>query len=58
MLTKERLTELRNIAVQNRQHYSDMVQQANGAIAMVDLLISELEAKSTENQEAQNGHAI
>jgi hypothetical protein len=42
-LDKERLLELKNIAVQNRQHYLDMVQQANGAIALLDVLLSEAE---------------
>lgn len=41
-LTKEYLTELRRDALEERQKHLDMLQQANGAIAMVDFLLQQL----------------
>lgn len=50
-LDKEYLLNLRNQALAERQKYLDMVQQANGAIAMVDVLLTELDRKEPENQD-------
>ena len=50
-LDKEYLLNLRNQAIAERQRYMDMVQQANGAIAMVDVLLTELDRKEPENQD-------
>ena len=50
VLDKEYLLGLRNQALAERQKYLDMIQQANGAIAMVDVLINELETKAKQNQ--------
>ena len=41
-LDKAYLLDLRNQALEQRQKYSDLIQQANGAIAMVDVLLTEL----------------
>lgn len=55
VLDKEYLLDLRNQALEQRQKYSDLIQQANGAIAMVDVLLTELERQDppdTENRDA------
>jgi hypothetical protein len=53
-LDKEYLLNLRNQALAERQKYLDMVQQANGAIAMVDVLLTELDRKEPENQDGES----
>jgi hypothetical protein len=50
-LDKEYLLNLKNQAIAERQKYMDLVQQANGAIAMVDVLLTELDRKEPENQD-------
>jgi hypothetical protein len=50
-LDKEYLLNLKNQATEQRQKYLDMVQQANGAIAMVDVLLTELDREEPENQD-------
>ena len=50
-LDKEYLLDLRNQALAERQKYLDMIQQANGAIAMVDVLLTEIDRKEPENQD-------
>jgi hypothetical protein len=47
-LDKEYLLSLRNQALAERQKYLDMVQQANGALAMVDVLLAEIDRPETE----------
>ena len=42
-LDKTYLLDLRNQALEQRQKYLDLIQQANGAIAMVDVLLTELD---------------
>lgn len=42
-LTKEVLLEVRQQAVNKRQQLYEMLQQANGAIDMVDFLLQKLE---------------
>lgn len=42
-LTKDVLLELRQQAVNKRQQLFEMLQQANGAIDMVDFLLQKLE---------------
>jgi hypothetical protein len=42
-LTKEALLEVRQQAVNKRQQLYEMLQQANGAIDMVDFLLQKLE---------------
>ena len=54
-LTKEYLLNLKTQATEQRQKHWDMVQQANGAIAMVDALLTELNREESENQD---GNAI
>ena len=54
-LDKEYLLNLRNQALEQRQKHIDLVQQANGAIAMVDVLLKELDREEPENQD---GNAI
>jgi hypothetical protein len=39
-------------ATEQRQKYWDMVQQANGAIAMVDVLLTELDREEPEKKDA------
>jgi hypothetical protein len=51
-LDKEYLLDLKNQAIAERQKYMDMVQQANGAIAMVDVLLTELDR--TENSDGND----
>lgn len=48
-LTKEVLLETRQVAVQKRQQLFEMLQQANGAIEMVDFLLSKLEEPEQED---------
>jgi hypothetical protein len=52
MVTREQLLNLREQALAKRQSYLDMIQQANGAVAMLDLLLSQLQ--SSEQQENEN----
>jgi len=50
-LDKEYLLNLKNQALTERQNYLDLVQQANGAIAMVDVLLTEIDRQDpTEEQ--------
>ena len=53
-LDKEYLLNLKNQAIAERQRYMDMVQQANGAIAMVDVLLTELDRKEPESQDGES----
>jgi len=53
-LDKEYLLNLKNQALAERQKYLDMVQQANGAIAMVDVLLTELGRKEPESQDGES----
>ena len=57
-LTKEYLLAIRGDALENRQKYADMLQQANGAIAMVDFLLQQLDAHKSAEPEKENGDAI
>jgi hypothetical protein len=50
-LDKDYLLGLRNQALEQRQKYLDLIQQANGAIAMVDVLLIELDRPSAEHNE-------
>ena len=54
-LDKEYLLDLKNQALEHRQKYLDLVQQANGAIAMVDVLLTELDRQDppAEHKEDQ-----
>ena len=54
-LDKDYLLGLRNQALEQRQKYLDLIQQANGAIAMVDVLLTEIDREEPENQD---GNAI
>ncbi len=49
-LTKETLLEVRQQAIAKRQNLFEMLQQANGAIDMVDYLLQKLEQKKPEQQ--------
>jgi hypothetical protein len=53
-LDKEYLLDLRNQALAERQKYLDMIQQANGAIAMVDVLLTEIDREEPESTNADN----
>ena len=50
-LTKEALLEVREQAVAKRQHLFEMLQQANGAIDMVDFLLQKMEQEKPEQQD-------
>jgi hypothetical protein len=49
-LDKDYLLGLRDQALEQRQKYLDLIQQANGAIAMVDVLLTELNRAEPEQQ--------
>lgn len=53
-LDKEYLLGLRNQALEQRQKYFELTQQANGAIAMVDVLLTEIDREEPENQDGIN----
>lgn len=48
-LTKEVLLETRQQAVAKRQQLYEMLQQANGAIDMVDFLLQKIDQPEQEN---------
>jgi hypothetical protein len=49
-LTKETLLEVRQQAIAKRQNLFEMLQQANGAIDMVDYLLQKMEQEKPEQQ--------
>lgn len=53
-LSKETLLEVRDQAIAKRQHLLEVLQQANGAIDMVDYLLQKMEQ---EQPEQDNGNA-
>jgi hypothetical protein len=53
-LDKDYLLGLRSQALEQRQKYLDLIQQANGAIAMVDVLLTELDREEPENSNGNN----
>ena len=53
-LDRDYLLSLKAQATEQRQKYWDMVQQANGAIAMVDVLLTELDREEPENSNGNN----
>jgi hypothetical protein len=53
-LDKEYLLNLKTQATEQRQKYWEMVQQANGAIAMVDVLLTEIDREEPESVNADN----
>lgn len=50
-LSKERLLEVRQDALAERQKYVEMLQQANGAIAMLDFLLAQCEEETLNGKE-------
>ena len=50
-LSKERLMEIKQDALAERQKYLEMIQQANGAIAMLDFLLAECGKEAPSDQE-------
>jgi hypothetical protein len=50
-LDKDYLLGLKAQATEQRQKYWEMVQQANGAIAMVDVLLTELDRQDPPESE-------
>lgn len=50
-LSKEALLEVRQQAIAKRQNLFEMLQQANGAIDMVDYLLQKLEQEKPEQQD-------
>ena len=55
-LTKGYLLGLRSQALEQRQKYLDLIQQANGAIAMVDVLLTELDREEPECTNGNNAN--
>jgi len=53
-LSKERLLEFKEDAVRERQKHLDMLQQANGAIAMLDFLLAQCEEETPNSKEKEN----
>jgi hypothetical protein len=53
-LDEEYLRGLRNQALEQRQKYLDLVQQANGAIAMVDVLLTEISRMDPPDLQTQS----
>ena len=53
-LDKDYLLNLKAQATEQRQKYWEMVQQANGAIAMVDVLLTEIDREEPESVNADN----
>ena len=53
-LDKDYLLSLKAQATEQRQKYWEMVQQANGAIAMVDVLLTEIDREEPENVNAND----
>jgi hypothetical protein len=53
-LDEEYLMGLRNQALEQRQKYLDLIQQANGAIAMVDVLLTEISRMDPPDSQAQS----
>jgi hypothetical protein len=53
-LDKDYLLGLRNQALEQRQKYLDLIQQANGAIAMVDVLLTEISRMDPPDSQAQS----
>ncbi len=49
-LSKEDLLEVRQQAIAKRQNLFEMLQQANGAIDMVDYLLQKMEQEKPEQQ--------
>ena len=50
-LSKEDLLEVRQQAIAKRQNLFEMLQQANGAIDMVDYLLQKMEQEKPEQQD-------
>jgi len=52
-LSKERLMEIKQDALAERQKHLEIIQQANGAIAMLDFLLAQCgeETPSTKEQD-------
>ncbi len=53
-LDEDYLLGLRNQALEQRQKYLDLIQQANGAIAMVDVLLTEISRMDPPDSRAQS----
>ena len=53
-ISKEYLLDLRNQALAERQKHLDMVQQANGAIAMVEVLLTEISRMDPPDSQTQS----
>lgn len=52
VITKEQLLNLRDQAVAKRQAYLDMIQQADGAIGLINLLLDQLSETKAGNENA------
>jgi hypothetical protein len=50
VLTKDYLLELKTNAAAKRQEFVTMIQQANGAIEMIDFLLKQLEQSESEQK--------
>jgi hypothetical protein len=52
-LTKEYLVDLREKAVAKRQEYLNMIHQADGAIGVLDLMLSQLQTPVSFEQQGE-----
>jgi hypothetical protein len=52
-LGKEYLVDLREKAVAKRQEYLNMVHQADGAIGVIDLMLSQIQAPAAQEEQGE-----
>jgi hypothetical protein len=52
-LTKEYLVDLREKAVAKRQEYINMIHQADGAIGVIDLMLSQLQGPVSSGEQGE-----
>jgi hypothetical protein len=52
-LTKEYLVDLREKAVAKRQEYLNMIHQADGAIGVIDLMLSQPQAPVSSEEQGE-----
>lgn len=51
-VSKDQLLNLRDQVLAKRQHYIEMVQQADGAAGVINLLLSQFDKETTEAKNA------
>ena len=53
-LGKEYLVDLREKAVAKRQEYLNMIHQADGAIGVIDLMLNQIKASETSEEQGES----